>query len=242
MDWPAVEHVPVDDDEEVVELDEELVIAAGAELGAAAAAEGAAPSGEAGTDAAAEGAAEAAADGATDGATDPAAPEAAIEGAAAAAPEDPEDADPDEPEPAALDPDEEDPAAAPVEFDADADPDEAPPPAGTLHLGPVGAVRVPLPSFSTEAPGSGNCTSAESTVSQSLVGMFALNMPGKDAARSESSATPRVSLRERALFLDPPLTLIEAQFMYISRLPILLNQVQAKVYAPGLMPSGMEYV
>lgn len=47
---------------------------------------------------------------------------------------------------------------------------------------------------------------------------------------------PRVSLRVAALFFDPPLTLIDAQFMYISRLPILLNQVQAKVYDPGVMP------
>ena len=60
--------------------------------------------------------------------------------------------------------------------------------------------------------------------------MFALNIAGKDgAARSESSAMPRVSFRLAALFFDPPLTLIDAQFMYISRLPILLNQVQAKV-------------
>lgn len=73
-----------------------------------------------------------------------------------------------------MDPAEDDPAAGAL------DPDE-PPPAATLHLGPVGAVSVPDPSFSTEVPGSGNSTSAESTVSQSLVGMFALNMPRKDA-------------------------------------------------------------
>lgn len=36
------------------------------------------------------------------------------------------------------------------------------------------------------------------------------------------------------------MTLIEAQFMYISRLPTLLNQVQAKVYDPGVMPAGIE--
>lgn len=70
-DSPAVEHVPVDGVEGVVELDEELVIAEGAELGAAAATEGAA-------DAAAEGATE----GATDGAAPAGAAEAAIEGAA----------------------------------------------------------------------------------------------------------------------------------------------------------------
>ena len=118
-----------------------------------------------------------------------------------------------------------------------------PPPATVLHLGPVGAVSVPLPSFSTEAPGSGNCTSAESTVSQSDVGMLATNMPGKDVvARSESPEMPSVSLSVAALFDEPPLTLTEAQFMYISRLPILLNQVQANVYDPGVIPSGMVYV
>lgn len=119
-----------------------------------------------------------------------------------------------------------------MEFDVD-DPDDP-------HLGPVGGVRAEVPNLSTEVPGSGNCTSAESTVSQSVVGMFALNMAGKDeAARSESLGKPRVSLRLSALFFDPPLTLIDAQFIYISRLPILLNQVQAKVYDPGVMPSGM---
>lgn len=55
MDWPAVEHVPVDGVEGVVELDEELVNAEGAELGAAAAAAGgeAATTGEAATEGAA---------------------------------------------------------------------------------------------------------------------------------------------------------------------------------------------
>ena len=35
------------------------------------------------------------------------------------------------------------------------------------------------------------------------------------------------------------MTLIDAQFMYISRLPTLLNQVHARVYAPGLIPVGI---
>lgn len=225
-DWPAVEHVPVDDVEDVVELDVELVSAEGAELGAAAATDGAAATGEA----AAEGAADAATDGAMDGATDG----AADAGAAEATLYNAEGADPD---PEALDPDEgDDPAADALEFD---DPDE-PPPATTLHLAPVGGVSVLVPSFSTEVPGSGNSRSAESTVSQSVVGMFATNMPGKDdVARPESSGMPRVSLRVAALFADPPLILTDAQFMYISRLPILLNQVQAKVYDPAVIPWGM---
>lgn len=39
--------------------------------------------------------------------------------------------------------------------------------------------------------------------------------------------------------LDPPEMSTRAQFMYISLLPILLNQVHAKVYVPGAIPLGM---
>ena len=216
-DWPAAEQVPVEDDDDdvegVVEPDEELVIGEGAELGAAATAGEAGTEGAAAAAAAIEGAAPAG--GASDGATDGAADPAA----------------PDAPE----EPDEDDPAADALEFEPE-DPDDP-------HLGPVGGVSVPLPNFSTEVPGSGNCTSAESTVVQSVGGMFALNMFGKDAeSRSDSSGMAKVSLRLASRFLDPPLTLTEAQFMYISRLPILLNQVQAKVYGPGAIPCGMEKV
>ena len=211
-DWPAEEHAPVDGPAEetdgVVEPGVELVIAEGGELGAAATAgEGAtgekAASAEGGAAAEGEGAAaDGAAEGATDGATD---------GAADAGEAD----DPVEPD---ADPGESEELASEALV-----PDDP-------HLGPVGGVSVPDPNFSTEVPGSGNCTSWESTVSQSLVGVFALNMAGKDgAARADSSGMPRVSLREAALFFDPPLTFTEAQFIYISRLPILLNHVQASV-------------
>lgn len=179
-DWPADEHVPVDDDdvEGFVEPDEELVMAEGAELGTAA------TTGEA----AAGGAAAAAATGVD--------PEAALYEAGAG----PVDPDPDDPlDPVAPDPDVPDEPDAPDAPDDPEDPDEDIPAADALefdpefdpdapHLAPVGGVSVPLPNFSTEAPGSGNCTSCESTVSQSVVGMFALNMAGKDgAARTESS-------------------------------------------------------
>ena len=243
-----------DDVEGVVELEEELVIAEGAELGAAATA------GEAGIEggaAAIEGAAAAgASDGATDGAADPAAPDEPddpLDSDVPDAPDEPDEPDdpldPDEPDPAdepeapdepdapdaPEEPDEDDPVADALEFEPD-DPDDP-------HLGPVGGVSGPLPNFSTEVPGSGNCTSAESTVVQSVAGMFALNMAGKDAeSRSDSLGMAKVSLRLASRFLDPPLTLTDAQFMYISRLPILLNQVQAKVYDPGVIPSGMENV
>ena len=61
--------------------------------------------------------------------------------------------------------------------------------------------------------------------------MFATNMAGKeDVSRPESSGIAKsVSLRYVSLLLDPPVTLIDAQFMYISRLPILLNHVHARV-------------
>ena len=220
--------VPVDDVEGVVEPDEELVIAEGAELGAAAMAGAAAIEGAAESTGCASGAT----DGAADGAVDPEAPEAAIEGLGAA-PFDPDDPDPDDPDAEDAEAGEEDPAADALELELDPDPDDP-------QFEPVGGVSVPLPNLSTEVPGSGNCTSAESTVSQSDVGMFALNIAGKDAvARSESSEMPRVSFRVAALLFDPPLILTEAQFIYISRFPILLNQVQANVYAPGVIPSGI---
>ena len=78
---------------------------------------------------------------------------------------------------------------------------------------------------------------------QSVVGMFAMNMSGnEDVARPKSSGTAysSVSLRDVSLLLEPPVTLMEAQFMYISRLPTLLNHVHARVYAPGAMPAGIE--
>ena len=74
---------------------------------------------------------------------------------------------------------------------------------------------------------------------------FATNMSGK-VARLEKPGGDR---RRRPLgpgagyasrLLVPPVTVTGAQFMYISRLPILLNQVHARVYWPFAMPSGME--
>ena len=103
------------------------------------------------------------------------------------------------------------------------------------HLGPVGGVKtfaLLALAFSTDDPGLGNLTSVPCAVVQSDTGMFATNMAGKEAvARSESSGKAywSVSLIEVSLLLEAPVTLMEAQFMYISRLPTLLNQVQASV-------------
>ena len=88
------------------------------------------------------------------------------------------------------------------------------------------------PSFSSEAPGSGNWRSLDETVVQSVAGMLATNMAGKEGAArpARSGMAKSVSLRARSrCLLEPPVTLMEAQFMYISRLPTLLNQVQARV-------------
>ena len=64
--------------------------------------------------------------------------------------------------------------------------------------------------------------------------MLAVNISGKEACRLVMSA-----LADR--FLEPAATVMGAQFIYISRLPIRLNHVHARTYSPGLMPSGMVY-
>lgn len=61
--------------------------------------------------------------------------------------------------------------------------------------------------------------------------MLATNMGGKLEERSPISSVERLE--------EPPVTVIGAQFMYISRLPMRLNHVQARVYLPGEMPCGM---
>lgn len=64
---------------------------------------------------------------------------------------------------------------------------------------------------------------------------LATNMGGKLAERFST-----VGVRSETERLDEALvTVTGAQFIYISRLPIRLNQVQARVYLPASMPSGM---
>ena len=133
------------------------------------------------------------------------------------------------------------PPAAALGAAAGAEPDEPEEPAAP-HLGPVGPLRAWL-FLTTDWPGSGNWTSVDSVVVQSVAGMLATNMAGKDGAARPSrlNSAPMVELRlassssvvrvsgsgvlER--FWEPPVTTMGAQFMYISRLPILLNHVQA---------------
>ena len=135
------------------------------------------------------------------------------------------------------------PAAAEGTDDGEAaeaapDPDDPAPdpellPLATLQL-PVGGVNGPLPFFCTTAPASGKARSVLSAVWQSpdTLWIFATNILGRvDRSRfakklsSESYAT--VSFVSR--FFEPPVTVMGAQFMYISRFPILLNQVHASV-------------
>jgi len=69
--------------------------------------------------------------------------------------------------------------------------------------------------------------------------MLALKMPGREAkavpSRGASSGVLAMPLRR----LAPPPMVTLAQFMYISRLPMWLNQVQARRAAPDLASEGM---
>jgi len=78
---------------------------------------------------------------------------------------------------------------------------------------------------STESPGSGNTMSLLSGVLHCVLGRLAMNMSG--------------SLLKAVLSLAPPVIVMGAQFIYISRLPILLNHVHASVDSPLGTSLGM---
>lgn len=169
IDWPGVVQEPV---EEPVEAAPEAAAGAALELdelstGAAAVPEGAAAAADG--DGATEGAAAA-----TEGEAATAGAAADIEGAApdaAAAGDDAAAAAPEAPELPAL--------------EALAEVPDAP------HLGPVGGLKASALlalAISTEAPGSGNFTSAPSAVVQSVAGMFATNMSGNEAVARPASS------------------------------------------------------
>ncbi len=103
--------------------------------------------------------------------------------------------------------------------------EEDEPPDAAPHFGPVGGTKGPEPSFSRDEPGLGNWRSPPSSVLQSVVGTLATNMSGKEVSRALNSgmANSSVSFSEASRLLEPPVTFTEAQFMYISRLPTLLN-------------------
>lgn len=84
--------------------------------------------------------------------------------------------------------------------------------------------------FSTFGPALGKMTFPPSAVVQPFP-MLATNKSGKEDARfeiSSSCATLADPTDVSSRFFDPATTVIGAQFMYISRLPIRLNQVHAR--------------
>lgn len=129
-------------------------------------------------------------------------------------------------------------AAAEVAEDPDPAVAVALPETAFPHPAPVGAtgVAVEMPSCSSESPGLGNFKSWESTEVHWLP-MFAVNISGRALYAAVSRSISWVMLRamssSSSLRLDEDaVRVIGAQFMYISRLPILLNQVQASVAVP----------
>ena len=99
------------------------------------------------------------------------------------------------------------------------------PPATSGQFG----MRRTLSSTSTtsEEPGCGNLTHVFATVAHPLP-ILAVNMGGKDGARLETSDSSAASISGMSRLPEPPVTVTGAQFMYISRWPILLNHVHAK--------------
>ena len=69
-------------------------------------------------------------------------------------------------------------------FEPESEPEEA---LFTPHFGPVGGPSLAVGAFSSEAPASGNWTSVDSVVVQSVAGMLATNMAGNVASRARSS-------------------------------------------------------
>ena len=126
-----------------------------------------------------------------------------------------------EPEPAELEPD--DPPLAPLG------------PAPNWPHSAGGLVNLAPCAISTEAPGTGNWTIADSSGNLHPGEILATNMSGKEGL----SRFLEIGWLIMSRLLDPPVTVTGAQFMYISRLPTWLNQVQAREYLPGAMPCGM---
>lgn len=116
-----------------------------------------------------------------------------------------------------------------VAIPADAAGDALPLAAGAAPAAPQSPVRpvvddtVPV----TSGPGSGKEISMPSTVVHAGDPMLATKSFGREA-KATAGAVP-----------VPAPTVILAQFMYISRLPILLNQVQPKTAAPSVASEGI---
>lgn len=109
-----------------------------------------------------------------------------------------------------------------------ADPEaKSPTPATCLHVPvtPPGA----LEAFVTSVPGSGNVRSVLSIVVQPFP-RLATNSDGREE-KEVPALLPARSARSARLPLEPAMV-TDAQFIYISRLPTSLNQVQANMAAP----------
>lgn len=95
---------------------------------------------------------------------------------------------------------------------------------------PTGFCEGKVGCFSTSEPGLGKTTFPPWAVAQPFP-ILATNMSGKEDARFEISGSCAIltyCLDAASRFFDPATTVIGAQFMYISRLPIRLNQVHAR--------------
>lgn len=120
-----------------------------------------------------------------------------------------------------------------AELDPEPEPAPAPEPAPEPEPEPEppeqpvgGASSASGVTFWTDGPGSGNLRSLLSAVLQLLMeARLAMNMSGRFASRFAE-----MGARIMSRLLPPPVTVAGAQFMYISRLPILLNHVHASVY------------
>lgn len=116
-----------------------------------------------------------------------------------------------------------------------------PEPVEAPQLGPMGGAKGPDPSRSTDGPGLGNRMFPPFSSLRHPVPILATNIFGAElrllklpAARLVKTASSmRLPSSRLAVPLPdpppPPVTVIGAQFMYISWLPTLLNQVQARV-------------
>jgi hypothetical protein len=79
----------------------------------------------------------------------------------------------------------------------------------------------------TSGPGLGNLTFFPSTVEQSSArGLLAMKISGR-WSKATAGAGP-----------EPASIVTDAQFMYISRFPSLLNHVQPKIAAPAFASDG----
>lgn len=159
-------------------------------------------------------------------------------------PAEPEPAEPAVPEPVEpVEPELAEPAS-PEPAEPEPEPDEADEADAQEPTG--GPKSAGFPFLITFLPGLGKTRSVDSLVWQSpeTDWMLALNISGRELRSrfsKTSSSTPGTMVSFKSRFPDPPVTVIGAQFMYISRFPTLLNQVHARVYSPGATPAGMEY-